>query len=142
VNRIRSGIAISYLNATLRDSEEEMMNMTMQDDIERNKGVVDAYYKAGIQGRLTSFAQYLHPEFVTTAPNYLPWGGTHKGAAFFRDEVLPNLPDVFDFARFSYDSVITDCGRVALCLAHRTLHYVALLRRPAPRRRSSSQNPT
>lgn len=89
------------------------MNMTMQDDIEQDKEVVDAYYKAGMQGRLPSFAQYLDPEFVTTAPNYLPWGGTHKGAPFFRDEVLSNLPDVFDFARFSYDSVIAEGGRVA-----------------------------
>jgi len=37
----------------------------------------------------------------------------HKGAAFFRDEVLPNLPDIFDFARFSYDSVVAEAGRVA-----------------------------
>jgi hypothetical protein len=33
---------------------------------------------------------------ATTAPNYLPWGGVHPGAAFFRDEVLPN-GDVLNF---------------------------------------------
>jgi len=65
--------------------------------------VIDAYYQAGVRGRLTDFAPYLDPDFSTTAPNYLPWGGVHPGAAFFRDEVLPNLPDLLDFGRFSYD---------------------------------------
>ena len=87
--------------------------MTSQSEIERDKAVVDAFYQAGIEGHLTSFARYLDPDFKVTAPNYLPWGGTHSGAAFFRDEILPNLPDVFDFARFSYDSVIAEGGRVA-----------------------------
>ncbi len=64
------------------------------------------------KGRLTDFAQYLHPDFATTAPNYLPWGGVHPGAAFFRDEVLANLPDVLDFGRFRYDSLIAENGRV------------------------------
>jgi len=64
---------------------------------EQSKAVVDAYSQAGVRGPLTDFAPYLHPDFSTTAPNYLPWGGVHPGAAFFRDEVLPNLPDVLDF---------------------------------------------
>jgi hypothetical protein len=42
---------------------------------EQSKAVVDAYYQAGVRGRLTEFAPYLHPDFSTTAPNYLPWGG-------------------------------------------------------------------
>ena len=77
--------------------------MTNQTTSEQSKAVVDAYYQAGVRGRLTDFAPYLHPDFSTTAPNYLPWGGVHAGAAFFRDDVLPNLPDVLDFGRFSYD---------------------------------------
>src|SRR5712672_1750582 len=77
--------------------------MTIQTTSEQSKAVVDAYYQAGIRGRLTDFATYLHLDFSTTAPNYLPWGGVHAGAAFFRDEVLPNLPGVLDFRRFSYD---------------------------------------
>jgi ketosteroid isomerase-like protein len=79
---------------------------------EQSKVVVDAYYQAGVQGRLTSFAPYLHPDFTTTAPNYLPWGGVHRGAAFFRDQVLPNLPDVLDFGRFSYDALFSDGDHV------------------------------
>jgi ketosteroid isomerase-like protein len=80
---------------------------------EQSKAVVDAYYQAGVEGRLTDFARYLHPDFTTTAPNYRPWGGVHPGAVFFRDEVLPNLPYVLDFGRFRYDSLIAEDGRVA-----------------------------
>jgi ketosteroid isomerase-like protein len=76
--------------------------MSFQSENERNKAVVDAFYQLGIQGRLTDFAQYLDPNFTWTAPNYLPWGATHTGAARFRDQVLSSLSDVFDFARFSY----------------------------------------
>jgi ketosteroid isomerase-like protein len=86
--------------------------MAARSENERNKAVVDEFYKAGIQGHLTRFVQYLHPDFTWTAPNYLPWGGTHTGAALFRDQVLANLPDVFDFAQFSYVSVIAEEGRV------------------------------
>jgi ketosteroid isomerase-like protein len=86
--------------------------MSDQSRREQSKAVVDAYYQAGMQRRLTDFAQYLHPDFTTTAPNYLPWGGLHAGAAFFRDEVLPNLPGVLDFGRFSYDSLIAEDDRV------------------------------
>jgi ketosteroid isomerase-like protein len=75
-----------------------------QSNSEQSRAVVDAYYQAGVEGHLTDFARYLHPDFTTTVPNYLPWGGVHPGAAFFRDEVLANLPDVFDFGRFRYDS--------------------------------------
>jgi ketosteroid isomerase-like protein len=87
---------------------------------EQSKAVVDAYYQAGVQRRLTDFARYLHPDFSTTAPNYLPWGGVHPGAAYFRDQVLPNLPDVLDFGRFSYDSLFADGDRaVAPCKLRR-----------------------
>jgi hypothetical protein len=56
--------------------------MAIQSENERNKAVVDEYFKAGVQGHLTSFAAYLHPDFTVTAPNYLPWGGRHVGAVF------------------------------------------------------------
>ena len=71
--------------------------MTVQSENERNKAVVDEYFKAGVQGHLTSFAAYLHPDFTVTAPNYLPWGGRHVGAAFFRDHLLPSVTDVLRF---------------------------------------------
>ena len=55
--------------------------MSFRSENKRNKAVVDAFYQLGIQGRLIDFAQYLDPNFTWTAPNYLPWGGTHTGAA-------------------------------------------------------------
>jgi ketosteroid isomerase-like protein len=86
--------------------------MSEQANSKQSKEVVDAYYQAGVRRRLIDFAQYLHPDFLTTAPNYLPWGGVHPGAAFFRDEVLPNLPDVLDFGRFSYEALFAEHDRV------------------------------
>ena len=70
---------------------------------EQSIAVVDADYQAGVENRLTDFAPFLHPDFHVTAPSYLPRGGVHPGAAFFRDEVLPTLPNVLDFSRFSYE---------------------------------------
>src|ERR1700681_979114 len=64
--------------------------MAVQSENERNKAVVDEYYKAGVRGHLTSFAAYLHPDFTVTALNYLPWGGRHVGAAYCRDHVTGN----------------------------------------------------
>jgi ketosteroid isomerase-like protein len=87
--------------------------MAAQSEIERNKAVAHAFYQAGVEGRLPSFAQYLDPDFLVTAPSYLPWGGPHKGAAFFSGDILPNLPQVFDFSRFSYVSVTAEDDRVA-----------------------------
>ena len=87
--------------------------MDARSEIERNKAVAHAFYQAGVEGSLTSFAQYLDPNFIVAAPNYLPWGGPHQGAAFFSREILPNLPQVFDFSRFSYISVTAEADRVA-----------------------------
>ena len=78
----------------------------------QSKAVVDAYYQAGVENRLTDFASYLHDDFTVTAPNYLPWGGVHAGAAFFREEVLPTLPNVLDFGRFSYDVFFAEDDKV------------------------------
>jgi SnoaL-like domain len=75
---------------------------------EDTKTVVDAYYQAGVQGNLPGFARYLATDFLVTAPNYLPWGGTHAGSAFFAEHVLQHLPETLDFARLSYDSFIAE----------------------------------
>jgi ketosteroid isomerase-like protein len=87
--------------------------MAAQSEIEANKAVADAFYQAGVEGKLTSFARYLAPDFLVTAPSYLPWGGPHKGASFFSGDILPNLPQVFDFSRFRYISVTAEDDRVA-----------------------------
>src|ERR1700692_4045221 len=85
--------------------------MAAQSENERNKALVDGYRKGEVQGHLSSFAAYLHPDVTVTAPKYLPWGGRHVGAAFFRDHLLQGVADVFDFARFSYDNVVAEDGQ-------------------------------
>lgn len=77
----------------------------------QSKAIVDSYYQAGIRGDLPSFGQFVHPDFKVTAPNYLPWGGTHP-SAFFLDQVLNHLPETLDFSRFSYDSLTAEGGHV------------------------------
>jgi ketosteroid isomerase-like protein len=71
---------------------------------EETRSIVDAYYRAGVAGRLPSFASYLDEQFSVTAPNYLPWGGTHEGADYFREQVLEHLAETLDFSRFRYES--------------------------------------
>jgi hypothetical protein len=76
---------------------------------EDTKSVVDAYYQAGTRGELSTFSPYVAEGFSVTAPDYLPWGGTHLGKAFF-DDVLHHLPETLDFGRFRYDSFTADGG--------------------------------
>lgn len=73
--------------------------------------VVDAYYQAGARGELPAFAPYLDEAFTVSAPNYLPWGGTHRGASYFRDNVLQHLPETLDFGRFRYDAFVVEGER-------------------------------
>jgi ketosteroid isomerase-like protein len=82
------------------------------EQLTQDKAVVDAYYQAAVRGELITFGQYVHADFVTTAPNYLPWGGMHLGAAWFRDNVLAHLLDYLDFSHFTYDSFTGENGHV------------------------------
>jgi hypothetical protein len=40
------------------------MRSFVQSESERNKAMVDEYFKGGVHGRITSFAAYLHPDFT------------------------------------------------------------------------------
>ena len=55
----------------------------------QSRAVVDAYYQAGVEGRLREFAQYLHPDFTTTAPNYLPWVVSTQARRSFATRSFP-----------------------------------------------------
>lgn len=88
------------------DPAPQAPNHDVDDTMTRSsstKTVVDAFYQAGVRGELTAFAPLLAADFSVTAPGYLPWGGTHRGSAFFID-VLHHLPETLDFTRFRYDS--------------------------------------
>ncbi len=64
--------------------------MAVQSENERNKAVVDEYFKAGVQGHLTSFA-CISASRLTVNRVQLPSLGwpTRRGSVLFRDHVLP-----------------------------------------------------
>ncbi|WP_420994183.1 nuclear transport factor 2 family protein [Cupriavidus sp. 30B13] len=78
----------------------------------RNKDIVRMFYDGGVRGDIGGFARYLHPDFLCTAPDYLPWGGPRRGADHYLGVTLPQVAKVLDFGRFSYDSLIAEDERV------------------------------
>lgn len=83
----------------------------MNEQMVQNKAVADSYYQAGVRGDLSAFGDFLDENFTTTAPNYVPWGGTHHGAAFFRN-ALREIPGIFDYSRFGYEELIAEGDHV------------------------------
>jgi len=71
-----------------------------------------AFYDGGVRGDISGFGQYLHPDFVCSAPNYLPWGGDTQGAHGYLNDVLAQVAKVLDFGRFSYESITAENDRV------------------------------
>ena len=68
----------------LGDGDPKGVNMAVQSENGRNKAVVDEDFKAESIATSRASRHICIPTSVT-APNYLPWGGRHVGAAFFRD---------------------------------------------------------
>jgi len=101
--------------ATKRDNNASIHMSHNSKITQQSKAIADAYYQAGVRNDLPSFGGHLHPDFEVTAPNYLPWGGTHHGASFFREQVLQHLPEVLDFSRFNYASLTAE-GNHAVAL--------------------------
>jgi ketosteroid isomerase-like protein len=66
--------------------------MSNRSNSEQSKTVVDAYYQAGVEGRLREFARYLHPDFTTTAPNYLPWVASIRARRSSATRSFPTCP--------------------------------------------------
>ena len=82
--------------------------MRSRSNSEQSKSVVDAYYQAGVEGRLGDFARYLDPDFTTTAPSYLPWGGITRTAENYLRNVIPHIARFLDFHRFQYLSLTAE----------------------------------
>ncbi len=59
---------------------------------EQSKTVVDAYYQAGVAGRLREFARYLHPDFTTTAPTICPGVVSIRARRSFATRSFPTCP--------------------------------------------------
>ena len=80
--------------------------------LESNKALVRGFYEGGVRGDISGYGPNLHPDFVCSAPNYLPWGGDTKGADGYLNDVLPQVAKVLDFGRFSFDSVTAEGNHV------------------------------
>ncbi len=81
-------------------------------DLEANKAVVRAYYSASQAGDRSRFVPYLHPDFFAIAPSYVPLGGRRHTAESFREEVMPHLARMLDFAHVKYESLVAEGDQV------------------------------
>jgi ketosteroid isomerase-like protein len=86
------------------------------DGVERNKATIRAFYDGAERGDISSFGAFLHPDFQVSVPNYLPWGGTHRGAEHFLKDVLPQAAKVLDFSKYSYESFTTEGDHIVVLI--------------------------
>jgi ketosteroid isomerase-like protein len=84
--------------------------------IARNKAIVRSYYEGAQRGDISEFAKSLHPDFVVSAPNYLPWGGSHHGAERFLQVILPQAAKALDFGRFGYERFTAEDDHVVVLI--------------------------
>lgn len=78
----------------------------------QNKDLVRRFYDGAVRGDMTGFREFLHPDFLCHAPDYLPWGGPHRSAKYYFDVILPQVARVLDFSRFSYESLMAEEAKV------------------------------
>jgi ketosteroid isomerase-like protein len=82
----------------------------------RNSDLVRSIYQASFAGDTDAFTDAMHEDFEEYVPPVLPWGGTHRGAAAFVNEVLPRLAAAVDFASIRLISISADGDHVAALL--------------------------
>jgi ketosteroid isomerase-like protein len=73
-----------------------------------SKAVVLKFYEAAVAGDIGAFRGFLTEDFVCSAPDYLPWGGTQHGRETYLTDILPQVGAVLDFGRFSYESLTAE----------------------------------
>src|SRR2546425_590095 len=84
--------------------------------IARNKAIVRTYYEGAKHGDISEFAKSLHADFVVSAPNYLPWGGSHHSAERFLQMILPQAAKALDFGRFGYERFTAEHDHVVVLI--------------------------
>jgi ketosteroid isomerase-like protein len=84
--------------------------------IDANIAVVRAFYDGAVRKDSEVARALVHPDFVCSVPDYLPWGGTVAGGAKYLDIILPQVGRVLDFDRFSYDSITAEEDRVIVLI--------------------------
>ena len=84
--------------------------------VARNKAIVRAYYDGAERGDISEFAKSLHPDFGVSAPNYLPWRGSHHRAERFLQMILPQAAKALDFGRFGYERFTAEDDHVVVLI--------------------------
>ncbi len=82
----------------------------------RNKSIVHAFYEGAGRRDFSAFLDLMRSDFVAYAPDYLPWGGIHHGAAHYLQVVVPLATQLLDYSRFRYESVTAEGDRVVTCI--------------------------
>jgi hypothetical protein len=62
--------------------------MSDRSNSEQSKTVVDAYYQAGVEGRLREFARYLHPDKISEHWTVKNGKATSIWVAYFEPQAL------------------------------------------------------
>ncbi|OLC41536.1 MAG: hypothetical protein AUH74_05800 [Nitrospirae bacterium 13_1_40CM_4_62_6] len=68
------------------------------------------------RGDISGLGGFLHPDFEVHAPNYLPWGGTHRGTEIFLQVILPQAAKALDFGRFGYERFTAEDDHVVVLI--------------------------
>jgi ketosteroid isomerase-like protein len=88
--------------------------MTVNEQEAHNRALVKQVYEAAFAGDFDAFTNAMDDDFEEYVPSALPWGGTHRGAAKFLNEVMPKLGAAVDFSTMRLVSVAADGDRVAV----------------------------
>ncbi|MGC0366696.1 ketosteroid isomerase-like protein [Rhodococcus sp. 27YEA15] len=86
-----------------------------------NAAIVRRVYEAAFAGDATAFAAVMAEDFEEDVPPVLPWGGTHRGADAFMNNVLPLLAGAVDFTSMKLISLAADGEHVAALLTAKSI---------------------
>lgn len=79
------------------------------------KTTVQSFYFAAAEADFGAYLRHISNPFQLTAPEFLPWGGTH-GGRFFEQEALGRIPQIFDYSRLTFEQFYVQ-GEEALVIA-------------------------
>jgi hypothetical protein len=94
------------------DKKQTMINERLT---EENKAIVRSFYEGGTNSNKKEYGAIFHPDFVVTAPRYLPWGGTINLTDYLK-LILPQVTAVLDFGRCKIISMIGENNSVVIVI--------------------------
>ena len=110
----------SHIPAPANVHQEEYPAMTSEEE-QRNKELVRHVYEAAFGGDANAFPAAMHEDFEESVPPILPWGGVHRGAAAFVNDVLPLWAAAVDVTSIRLVSLSADGEHVAALLTGRSV---------------------